>query len=45
MKANEVRKLSAEELQSKLVDLKRTCSTSAFSTPPTSWTTPSASLK
>ena len=43
MKASEVRKMSAKELESKLMELKKDRSSFVFSTPPISWTTPSAS--
>ena len=43
MKANEIRKLSGAELETKLMDLKKDLFNLRFSTPPTSWITPSAS--
>ena len=40
MKATEIRKMSAAELESKLGDLKKDLFSSVFSMPPTSSTTP-----
>ena len=43
MKAAELRELNAVELNKKLGELKKSCSTCAFSMPSTSWTTPAVS--